>query len=93
MSIGAHLIGATSPSVEEPLEPEFRSIPGRLRPLAAWWRPIDSGEVGEVVKLTLFGHQPCQSAMSLSEDALKRKCRSEPNVDPARADRDHGADL
>ena len=31
--------------------------------------------------------------MCLREDVLKRKCRSEPNVNPAGADRDQGADL
>ena len=31
--------------------------------------------------------------MCLCEDVLKGKCRSEPNVNPVRADRDHGTNL
>jgi hypothetical protein len=61
--------------------------------LGGQWRPIGSGEVAEMVNLTVFGYQPWQSTMCLREDVLKRKCRSEPNVNPARAERDHGANL
>ena len=62
---------------------------------ALWAAAGDPFEVrrGGEIKLTLFGHQPCQSTMCLCEDVLKGKCRSEPNVNPARADRDHGTNL
>jgi hypothetical protein len=43
--------------------------------------------------LTVFGHQPCQSAMNLCKELLKGKGRRQLNVNPARADPDQGADL
>jgi hypothetical protein len=56
----------------------------RFRAGSALWAasgaPLRVVKFGEVVKLTLFGYQPCQSTMCLREDVLKGKCRSEPNV-------------
>jgi hypothetical protein len=43
--------------------------------------------------LTVFGHQACQRTMNLCKEVLKGKCRGQPNVNPARADCDQGADL
>ena len=69
----------------------------RFRAGSAIWAasgvPIGSGEVGQELNLSLFGRPLCQSSMRLCEDVLKWKCRSEPNVNPACADRDHGANL
>ena len=41
----------------------------------------------------VFGRQSRQSPMCLSKEVLKGKCRRQPNVDPASAYCDHGADL
>jgi hypothetical protein len=45
------------------------------------------------MKLLIFGLQACQGAMNLRKELLKGKGRGQPDVNPARADRDQGTDL
>jgi hypothetical protein len=87
------LIGATFPAALALREPEFRSIRGRPALGRLGGDPWEVGKLAIAVNLALFGRPLCQSTMCLCEDVLKGECRSEPNVDPARADRDHGANL
>jgi hypothetical protein len=54
------------------------------------WKRWQSATTGI---LTVFGDQPCQSTMNLCKELLKGKGRRQPNVNPARADRDQGADF
>ena len=51
----------------------------------------DAALVGEPTDAAL--EVGCQGSMRLRKEVLQWKCRSEPNVNPARADRDHGANL